>query len=332
MPKSKWLRKVDAETPISKAAKRALVSRFEVVAHYFPQAAKAWKDDVEYVHQLRTASRRFRAATDFFEPTLPPKRAKRLTKIVKKARQSAGDARDLDVYLGKFVVSPEWSQGEDQLAVRLAETSLQPPSSQQLDPYQLQVLRTFMKKARKKAQKPIEKAWQKAKDKDWAKQAKQVFKRVRWRGPGPEPPFGEIAPELLKPLVERFFTTASTTELSPSSLHQLRIEGKRVRYAMELAAAVFEKSFRKQLYPNFEEVQSALGNINDHAAAQTLFKSWYEQAESVELRGALDLAIQEELRKYEQEVEGFRQWWTIDKVAELRGMFQEYLPRDGSSS
>ncbi|MEX0791913.1 MAG: CHAD domain-containing protein [Pirellulaceae bacterium] len=326
MPKSKWLRKVDAETPISKAAKQALDSRFEVVAHYFPQAAKAWKDDVEYVHQLRTASRRFTAATDFFEPVLPPKRSKRLSKLVKKARKSAGDARDLDVYLAKFVISPEWSHAEDHPAVRFAETSLEPLDSQQLDPQQLQILRNFMKKARKKAQKPIEKAWQKAKDKDWAKQAKQVFKRIRWRGRGSERTFGEIAPELLKPLVERFFTTALTTELSPNSLHQLRIEGKRVRYAMELAAAVFEKSFRKQLYPNFEEVQTALGNINDHASAQALFKSWYEQAESVDLRGALDLAIQEELRMYEQEVEEFRQWWTKVKVAELRGMFQEYLP------
>lgn len=326
MPKSKWLRKVDAETPISKAAKRALVSRFEVVAHYFPQAAKSWKDDVEYIHQLRTASRRFRATMDFFEPTLPPKRTKRLAKIVKKARKSAGDARDLDVYLAKFVVSPEWTLAKEHTAIRVAETSLEPPDSNQLDPHQLQVLRTFMKKARKKAQKPIENAWQKAKDKDWAKLAKQVFQRVRWRGPGPEPTFGEIAPELLQPLVARFFTTASTTELSSSGLHQLRIEGKRVRYAMELAATVFEQSFRKQLYPNFEEVQSSLGNINDRAAAESLFKSWYEQADSVELRDTLDIAIQEEQRKYEQEVEDFRQWWTKDKVVELQGMFQEYIP------
>ena len=55
-----------------------------------------------------------------------------------------------------------------------------------------------------------------------------------------------------------------------ANLHQMRISGKRVRYAMELLAGAFDDSFRTELYPIYAEVQELLGTINDHATAITM--------------------------------------------------------------
>ena len=46
-------------------------------------AAKKWKEDVEYVHQLRVSTRRAGAAIDVFQHTLPRKRAAKLRKLIR---------------------------------------------------------------------------------------------------------------------------------------------------------------------------------------------------------------------------------------------------------
>src|SRR5581483_9024684 len=54
-------------------------------------------------------------------------------------------------------------------------------------------------------------------------------------------------------------------------LHQARIAGKRLRYAMEVFVDCFAPPFREQLYPLVEELQEILGNINDsHVAIERL--------------------------------------------------------------
>src|SRR5262249_193985 len=50
-------------------------------------------------------------------------------------------------------------------------------------------------------------------------------------------------------------------------LHQVRILGKRLRYAMEVFADCFAAAFREQLYPAVEEMQEILGNANDSYVA-----------------------------------------------------------------
>ena len=55
------------------------------------------------------------------------------------------------------------------------------------------------------------------------------------------------------------------------NLHQVRIAGKRLRYAMEVFADCFEERFRTETYPAIEEMQEILGRANDsHVAAHRL--------------------------------------------------------------
>ncbi len=54
-------------------------------------------------------------------------------------------------------------------------------------------------------------------------------------------------------------------------LHQVRIRGKRLRYAMEVFACCFDRSFQDKYYPAVAEMQEILGKANDsHVAAQRL--------------------------------------------------------------
>ena len=52
-------------------------------------------------------------------------------------------------------------------------------------------------------------------------------------------------------------------------LHQIRILGKRLRYAMEVFADCFAPAFREELYPAVESMQEILGNANDSHVACT---------------------------------------------------------------
>src|SRR5581483_5712878 len=54
-------------------------------------------------------------------------------------------------------------------------------------------------------------------------------------------------------------------------LHQVRIAGKRLRYAMEVFGDCFPPMFRDELYPAVEEMQEVLGLANDsHVASGNL--------------------------------------------------------------
>src|SRR5271166_2129584 len=53
--------------------------------------------------------------------------------------------------------------------------------------------------------------------------------------------------------------TASDDLNDCENLHQVRIIGKRLRYAMEVFAGCFAPPFREKLYPAMEEMQTILG-------------------------------------------------------------------------
>ncbi len=56
-------------------------------------------EDVEYVHKIRVASRRIRAALPLFKECLPSKKYRKWLKQIKRITQFFGEARDLDVQI-----------------------------------------------------------------------------------------------------------------------------------------------------------------------------------------------------------------------------------------
>src|SRR5437879_5070487 len=99
MADGKWIKDLTAATPVADAARRVLTVRLEAVRDYLPLALHEPDKDPEYVHQLRVATRRARAALDIFAPCLPPKVHKAAKKRLRRIRRAAGAARDWDVFL-----------------------------------------------------------------------------------------------------------------------------------------------------------------------------------------------------------------------------------------
>ena len=251
--KGKWIADASPDEPFQDVARRALDARLDLVGHYLPRAADA-ADETENVHQLRVATRRAMAAMQIFDALLAPRRAGWMNKQLKRIRQAAGNARDLDV-----------------LAERLRRQDTQGSAS-------YKELLKRVDRRRVEAQEPIEKIRRKLRDKDFAHRQAALVGRVRLRGKADRlirPTFGQTASRALGLLVEDFFTASAADFSDYLALHAFRIQGKQLRYALEIFAGAFDRrGMRSDLYPLVEQLQEKLGAINDYATARELFAAW----------------------------------------------------------
>lgn len=303
---SKWIKGIEPNHPVSSVARRALDERLKRVWYYAKLAAKKPEENIEHVHQLRVSTRRARAAVRIFGDMLPRRRARWLKKTLRALRHAAGDARDLDV-LGDRLASIAQQKKNSKLGKTVAQIGTR----------------------RCKAQKPLVNSYKHAKRQGFTKRSRALKKRIRWRSNKPEPIFADAARERLAPPVEEFFTAAAADLTIPTALHEMRIAGKRLRYAMELLAGAFDDAFRTELYPIFAEVQDELGIVNDHATAITMFGQWLERAKKNGNQTKLAAELEELIASEEQQLvatgQKFRAWWTAERAAELKARFDTVL-------
>src|SRR5437879_3997723 len=99
MAEGKWIPGLTVETPVAEAARRVLSARLDVVFRYLPLAINSPDEDIEYVHQLRVATRRAGAAFRIFADCLPAKLRRKAKQQIREIRHAAAEARDWDVFL-----------------------------------------------------------------------------------------------------------------------------------------------------------------------------------------------------------------------------------------
>lgn len=303
--KVKWIDDTSPDQRVEEVARRVIDARAQVVWQYLPLAAAGPIEDVELVHQLRVASRRAMAALEIFAPLLPSRRTLWLTKQLKRVRRAAGTARDLDVLIHRL-------RGMDDDSARASCAALL-QSAERL---------------RQQAQRPIQEIHEKLVRKDFPQRLAGVIKRIRLRGTANrlhKPTFGRTARKELSTLVDSFFTAAANDLSDYEALHGFRIEGKRLRYAMEVFAGAFEPSFRKTVYPLVEALQEKLGEVNDHCAALAMFANWPGQHDDPALAAALTTLSAREQAALETSRQKFLTWWTTDRCADLANRFAALL-------
>jgi CHAD domain-containing protein len=252
MADGKWIPDLHAETPLCDAARRVLTVRLEVVRDRLPGALCEPDKDPEHVHQLRVGTRRAAAALDIFACCLPNKASRTARKHLRRVRRAAGAARDWDVFLMSLDAWEQKARGRH----------YQPA---------LDFLLGYALAQRAAAQESLRSA-----DTDYPfsfdrLQAETVAAIARPR----EHPEWQTLVDLARPtLSERLAELDQTTTRDLEdydNLHQVRIAGKRLRYAMEVFADCFARAFREELYPEVEQMQEILGNANDsHVAAHRL--------------------------------------------------------------
>ena len=227
----KRIHDLKAMTAVADAARHALTVRLEVVRDCLPLALHEADRDSEHVHQLRVGTRRARAALDIFACCLPAKVHRRARKQLRRIRRLAGEARDWDVFLANLT---EWG---------LQQKSRLRPGADCLIGYAVA--------QRAAAQVRLEEAGQDypfAFDRFLAETVAAVH-----RPDGPQlVTLLDLARPLLTDLLEKLEKAASRDLDDYEHLHQVRILGKRLRYAMEVFADCFAPAFREKLYPTVE--------------------------------------------------------------------------------
>ena len=294
MAGSKWIPDLKATTPVSAAARHVLTVRLEVVRDYLPLALHEADKDPEHVHQLRVATRRARAALDIFACCLPVKVYKAARKQLRNIRRVAGEARDLDVFLTSLTQSYREQAGKRKLG--------------------LDALVGYAVARREMAQLRLEEAGQDypfAFDRFLAETVAAVHKphdsNLRT--------LLDLARPLLMGLLKELDEAVDRNLEDYEHLHQVRILGKRLRYAMEVFADCFAAAFREQLYPAVEEMQEMLGNANDSYVACGRLEAIAAQLQALvphewkRYRPGLEGLLSDHQSRLPQERQRFQDWW-----------------------
>jgi CHAD domain-containing protein len=293
MAEGKWIEGLESETPVAQAARHALALRLDVVRQRLPQAVHEADADPEYVHQLRVGTRRADAALRIFRGCLPPKVYKSARNRLRRLRRAAGAARDWDVFL--------------------AEVLGRLPSLPAAQKPGLDFLAGYATGQRAVAHEALTEEGE-AQIADFDAFLAGVVDGVRTDG-GATDTLLNLARPLLADRVVRLEEAAADDLTDYSKLHQVRIAGKRLRYAMEVFAGCFPLSFADELYPQIEEMQETLGRANDsHVAAERLagLRGYLRKARP-EGWGRLRVGVEGLLRSHQRrlplERRRFLRWW-----------------------
>lgn len=293
MASGKWIADLTGTTPLAEAARRVLTVRLEAVRDYLPPALQESERDPEHVHQLRVATRRAGAALETFALCLPSKIYRDTRKKLRRLRRVAGAARDWDVFLIGLNEWRPWQgarhgPGVDFLfgygvAQRdLAQLVLHESTQDYPFDFDRMVSETVAA-----VQRPV---------------TSQTL--TEWAGPRLTGLARDLSEAAGQPLEDYGY------------LHQVRILGKRLRYAMEIFADCFGPAFREELYPAVEQMQEILGRANDsHVAVgrlmglrdrlQLSFPAQWKQC-----RPGIESLLRFHQQRLPRERQLFLEWWS----------------------
>jgi CHAD domain-containing protein len=201
--------------------------------------------DTEFLHDLRVAVRRTRAAIKLLGNVLPGDLAARYKDEFKWLGDLTTPVRDLDVHLLGF----------DDLAGSL----------QAFTPADLEPFREFLTRRRGQEFRRLVAGLRSARFRtlvaDWRAALQEILgKRTRSRTPA-----SALAAERTTRAVAQLTRrgTAITAASQPESLHDLRKRGKEVRYLLEFFAPIYDASTYRQVVSDLKKLQDCLGEFQD---------------------------------------------------------------------
>jgi CHAD domain-containing protein len=295
---SKWIEGFGPDSDARALALAALENRLSAVSYWLPAAAYCAEHDVEHVHHLRVSTRRALAALKLFRDWLPPKRAGRVKNQLKKVRQAAGEARDLDVFAERLKGEHQ-SENHDRVELVVAEVAHR----------------------RRAVQPEIERVADRLRRDDrLVRMVGKLLARIPRPGGenGAQIPLRTWAAWRLAEVADELFQAAPDDLRDTAALHRFRIAGKRLRYVIELLAGGLNAEVRETHYPVVETLQEHLGKINDHAWAAAELRDLVADSTDPARNAAFQAAAQRESERLEAALREFHDWWTPDRVQALR--------------
>lgn len=284
-----------ADEPVARVVRRALRARLQVVERLLPRAAFESERDVEYVHQLRVATRRAMAIISLCGDALPRKRRRWFRRKLRRMRRAAGAARNWDVMLERIA-----------------------PYARTLGPCEQSLLLEWARSRRQQCQSKLERLGRKLPPQRLRRKRAALLRRVRWRGPRPAPRFGALARAALGRAYQRFCAAAAVDRTQIEALHALRIRCKELRYALEVFGAAADMGVRERAYPLVQQLQDRLGELNDYAMACELISPELEMPCGSELAAVLRPLLAAQQKGLEEAQAAFEAWWSSQAAQLLR--------------
>lgn len=295
------------DDPMSEAGRKVLLFHFERMLEHEPGTRLG--EDIEELHDMRVATRRMRSAFRVFAPYFDPDVLKPFLKGLRRTGRALGSVRDLDVFMEK--------------AQRYLD-GLPEEERSSLDPL-LTSWREQREAARAKMLAYLD-------SERYQRFVQEFGQFLVTEGAGALPPTAgravppqvyQVVPTLIYTRYEVVRGYEPVIENAPlETLHALRIDCKRFRYALEF--------FREVLGPEVEEVikevvivQDHLGNLHDADVACHLLIKFLEQWSGQERRERINIsgvtrylvAKQNELRGL---IESFPETWQHFNRPEMR--------------
>jgi CHAD domain-containing protein len=202
------------------------------------------EDPVETLHDLRVASRRIRAFIDVFDPLLDPHISKRAGKQIRRITRAAGELRDWDVQRERL-------EKRLQVADTDSERAALEHVLEHVDEERRQTERRVKKKLGRVDLETVHRTVLAA--------LGEAIAHMAAPGPGTL----EFAWVTLASRVEEVsFDHAGDADTRATRMHLMRVELKRLRYALELFEPIVGPKY-DELYSRVVELQDLLGAHHD---------------------------------------------------------------------
>lgn len=316
---ARWAVTDGPEAPARAVAGRIVRHRLATVWELLGKVAEDRSLRIEDVHQLRVVTRRSLVALELFADLVDSREVKWFERQLRRIRRTAGEARDLDVLIERLA--------HDRAAAKPAPRADARPEAakESRERRRLERLLAMLARQRESSRGPIRAVHRKLVDNDWPSRVDRLIKPL---SSGGKRRFGRHARRRLAPVMRRFFRTADRRYRNAEDLHELRIEGKNLRYALEICGVVFDVRQRARCLDAIEELQERLGDFTDHAAAADRFGRWRRQKAARACRTELSKLHRRESKLAEEARRAFAKWWTPRRRRELFRRFERSLGRE----
>lgn len=212
--------------------------------------------DSEFLHDFRVAVRRTRSGLSLIKGVLPPAVVEKYKEDFAYLGQVTGPTRDLDVYL----------LYEDEYKSRLPETLQDGLHSffENLAALRAQEQRALVRELKGPRVEEILCSWQAYLDSEDTQSAKFA-----------DSPVIDIATKIIYRRYKRVLKDglAITDKTPDREIHRLRIQGKKLRYAIEFFASLFPAQDIATAIKRLKKLQNYLGDFNDLSVQQDVLRN-----------------------------------------------------------
>ncbi len=246
---------VSPEASVDELIDAMFASCLEQIVLNGPVAAAG--EDIEGVHQLRVGARRLRSGLALFREILPEGLVNDLREELRWLGGELGDARDLDVFLDELLDPLRAGRPDDAALKRLRDEAVAARADAYARLRQALASERHARLVLKLGACRESRAWR---DQPLSPHSARMFLPAR-----------DLGRELLARRHRKVRRQGrALASKSTAELHALRIQMKKLRYAVEFHRDLFPARSVRQFLRGAEGLQDVLGHLNDVSTAETV--------------------------------------------------------------